>query len=725
MRKIKIVIAFLIAASASSPSFAQWKSLIHFDGKRINCLYFMDEEGKPDWGVLGVYDTVTSEASLYYSRDAGKTWILSAFPAHLKSYNFAFKDNLTGWIGTTLKFSLNGGNRTDRDSSLLLITHDGGITWQGRPNGAIGVTWGPIFVCYNKKSSLLFLSGADRGIIASTDEGINFYQPPTRTNGLSSMIAFIDGIWGYRTVGAWTSYSTDGGNSWGATSYGFGVTDPRSYGSTVSRYRGLPISGTKTFFQIGNSAIVGPNDIYEYGLIYRSDDGAMTWDYVSELPQNLHLRPVPYLQGDIKRLYCETTDGVWISEDEGITWKSICGPSRNSADSVFTGSRMIGRDVDSTIGTPLYVKDNRIYIADDTGSLWFLDAKDIAPRIDYSTSVLSLNQVLCNPIDSVIEVFAHDLCSGVQGKLVSASLSGSPHFSFTSKAPPYSFTGNDTIGIRYSELLPVSDTAILSLRYQVGSQLFDTTITLIGTGKQVTESVKFIPLLSEAHAQTGSTTELFIIPDKIEMEKGLKSISFELNYNSDLLDRISFKTDIPGAMINLGTEARSGRITSVPVTISGTDIALDPTKNVATIKYRVMVTDTNATPISINHLKLNGGDPSYQNCVLSASSGDTTFTAMLQCGEPSLQKFIHTGSVVDITSIHPNPSLDEISLDIHSAVKQETVVAIFDALGANVLFKKISFEKGPNTIRLNTINLFGGIYLVRIGNSSQVFVKVR
>ena len=43
------------------------------------------------------------------------------------------------------------------------------------------------------------------------------------------------------------------------------------------------------------------------------------------------------------------------------------------------------------------------------------------------------------------------------------------------------------------------------------------------------------------------------------------------------------------------------------------------------------------------------------------------------------------GNGIKINAIYPNPAHDEIELDLHSSLKQDAVVEIFDALGRNVL----------------------------------------
>src|SRR6185503_2968487 len=134
--------------------------------------------------------------------------------------------------------------------------------------------------------------------------------------------------------------------------------------------------------------------------------------------------------------------------------------------------------------------------------------------------------------------------------------------------------------------------------------------------------VTLMPVLSDPMASIDSSVELFILPNKPIIGKGLQSVSFDLNYNSDLLDRISYHSDVPNSSFTLGTETRAGKVTTLPITLTGSDLSLDPSQSIAAFKYHVMVTDTSSTRISISNLKLNGGDPNYNNCVLSSAATD-------------------------------------------------------------------------------------------------------
>ena len=98
-----------------------------------------------------------------------------------------------------------------------------------------------------------------------------------------------------------------------------------------------------------------------------------------------------------------------------------------------------------------------------------------------------------------------------------------------------------------------------------------------------------------------------------------------------------------------------------------------------------------------------------------------------------------------IISLRPNPAQDEVILSVSVAPtfsrsagaegRSEPTesrlhyVTIFDALGNQVFSQERNLPSGTNEIHLDTKNLSGGVYLVRInsdlGSVSRSFVKVR
>jgi hypothetical protein len=76
-------------------------------------------------------------------------------------------------------------------------------------------------------------------------------------------------------------------------------------------------------------------------------------------------------------------------------------------------------------------------------------------------------------------------------------------------------------------------------------------------------------------------------------------------------------------------------------------------------------------------------------------------------------------------TIRPNPAQDEIEVEyFNPESRSREKVYIFDALGAKV-YSSDEIMTGSTTLHIDTRNLPSGMYLLRIGNASQSFVKAR
>ena len=208
-----------------------------------------------------------------------------------------------------------------------------------------------------------------------------------------------------------------------------------------------------------------------------------------------------------------------------------------------------------------------------------------------------------------------------------------------------------------------------------------------------------------------------------------------------------------------GTPVFSSGTETLPITITGNNISLDSLQAIASLKFLAMVTKTMQTPITMSNLQLNGGDQNFANCILSADTTNSTFNLIAVCGDSTLSKFMNGILPMKIISLRPNPAQDEIIIDVvapafsrsgtdnssgsasletasiatassgtvshGTAESRPYYVGMFDALGYQLFSGDRYLSPGTNEIHLDTKNLSGGMYLVRIGSESRSFVKVR
>ena len=611
---------------------------------------------------------------LWRTLDGGKSWKQITLPLGNLAYpaptSFSFKNSMEGWFGSP-------------DGNDLFKTNDGGDTWVQIPN--ITNVWTVFYVPLTDQ--LIITGGSISGMPATA--GIAFSD---------SVHGIISGAISF-PIQDTMIYTTDAGISWHHST------------ELAEQYGPIGVKGTTIFYAMREQS--GWTNTGETGTLVRSDDGGKKWRKIYQYHDNSDLAVTGTLQYNSKGIFFQTvfnnSEGIMMSEDSGVSFHSICGPINN-------------------VDTRFYVRDSFLYAGDKNGGLC-VNTTGIGSN---STPELSINKFSvpailgCQKVDTFATFTFFDSCNGIQAKLVSASLQGSNNFSFSSPlAIPRTIHPDDSLIISYNPQTSKPDTAQLHLRFHLGWKDFDTVISLTGAGRIPKESVQFIPSLSANVSSAGRIVDLLVKPDKLISGRGLNSISFNLSYYGDLLDRINVSSSNANVSIANGTPVRNGKIETLPISITGNDIALDPSIPIADVKFMAMLTDTNSTAITMSNLKLNGGNPDYHDCILAADSSNTNFSLLFMCGDSTLYHFMRTKKILEIISIRPNPAQDELMIDLQSAIKQDANIEIRNALGAKVYSGIKYLTSGSNSIHVDTKVLAAGMYLVRVGSASQSLVISR
>ncbi|MDP4221390.1 MAG: T9SS type A sorting domain-containing protein [Bacteroidota bacterium] len=650
----------------------------------VQLVYFKDFTSVPQDGFVSITADGTGLQKLWRTLDGGLSWRQITLPLNFNGgatapISFSFKNMNEGWFG-------------DFEGHDVFHTNDGGDSWIQSIKDTISVS----SVFYVPLTNSLIVTGA--GSLAGLAGSL-------ATVGT----AFTDSIHGIISGGnsqpvlSKSLYTSDAGLTWQQSTF------------DAEQYQPIGLQGTMTFFALTEQDC--PPNVDQVGSLSRSDDGGITWRKIYQYHDHTNFSVTGTLQNNAMGIFFQTTldnsEGIMMSSDSGTTLYSICGPIN---------------DVD----TRFYVRDSFIYAGDKHGGLW-LNTTGIGSN---STPQLSLTRISapalfkCQNFDTVITFTFFDSCNNNQAKLVGASISGSPSFSFSSPSLiPRTIHPNDSLTVSYRPQSTGADTAQLHLRFHLGFKDFDTVIPLFGGGMATKESVRFIPVILTSSAAAGSYIDLLIKPDKSLSGRDLQSITFDLSYYGDLFEIVSPSSPNPSVLVTTGTKTQNGKIETLPVTITGKDISLDSTEPIAVIKLWVMLTDTTFTTITMSDLKLNNDDSDYKNCILSADAGNANFTLHFDCGDSTIYKYLRTGSVLGITSLRPNPAQDEVQIDVQSATKQDASIEIRNALGVQVYSDAKSLSVGSNGLHLETKGLASGLYIVRItsacGATSQEFVKVK
>ncbi len=209
-------------------------------------------------------------------------------------------------------------------------------------------------------------------------------------------------------------------------------------------------------------------------------------------------------------------------------------------------------------------------------------------------------------------------------------------------------------------------------------------------------------VLSRSSVQAGDATTLWIYPDTAIANIALNSIQCTLAYNSDLLTMMQYTTAIPGTVVAQG----SGITAALKIDLSGTNISLDPNQPLATILFQAALTDSASTEMSINNPMLNGTDPSFGKCVLSAQGSIAEFTLLLTCSDSIVMDALRQKLSIFSIRIFPNPASANVQCRLPDQAG-EADIQVLDLMGRVVMTKHVT-----GTFALDTHTLPAGAYTI-------------
>ncbi len=653
--------------------YAQWQPIAKFNGF-ITCIYSIDNDSVI---FVGAGD------NLWRSSDFGKSWI----PLGLQGVSsIQFKDGLHGWL-TQLLVSVRN-NQYVGTPNTVLRTSDAGLTWASvYPDSAL-----PNSILYQPASQKLFLLQWDKFPSAvSTDDG-NTWQNiapynlnrngMTFTNDHHGVITMVNNatvINGKIVQDDTVLVTDDDGLTWKESVMGQETWQP------------VAIPGTDTVIAFGENPR-GGGDWPLAWTVNRSTDGGYTWVQPKTEPNFFNT-------GD--NLWCDCGSvivtqssyywdsnskpmGIVISTDIGDTWASIGGPTHWAVDTRFFYS-----------GQYIYAGDSN----SDPTTLWRYAVHH------YPTITYPANLQTCSHIDTSFHISFSNTCFGIPASLDSFALSGSPAFSLQPLATPHTLANEEDIALHYNPIPSARDTALLHLYFNQHGDRKDTILQFTGAGPQP-DYVSLRCVLSASHAAAGKTFSVDIFPDQSINNAGLDTISFSLNYTNDLLNFV------PTGSSSIGQISVQNGEASIPISIIGNNLTLDPTKPIVTLTFEAMLSDTLHTTLAISEPKANPSHKSYGECVLSLTADSTPFNLDLVCGDSLILAAMQGAPPFSIVSIQPNPASS--SIEVNLSKLSPVAYSLFDALGHSVL-------SGTDTPqKLDVTFLPSGGYYIRLNSNGYV-----
>jgi hypothetical protein len=193
----------------------------------------------------------------------------------------------------------------------------------------------------------------------------------------------------------------------------------------------------------------------------------------------------------------------------------------------------------------------------------------------------------------------------------------------------------------------------------------------------------------------------------------LQQISFDLNYNTDLL---TFDQTLSSP--NVSFDGQHYYISANPITATNGVLG--------SLGFRVYLTKDSVTAMNMTYRSFTAGTASTPCSTLSVGgNGSAEFNYAFVCGERSIQGFLNGILPMKIISLRPNPAQEEIEVEVESPNgHMQCAPTIYDALGVKV-YSSDEIVSGVTTLHLDTRALPSGVYLLRIGSASQPFVKAR
>ncbi len=301
-----IVFIFLASIGLTSEVGAQWRKIADFIGtdhdlfrgsEPVTCVYFLDLPGPPRIGFVG------TESELHKTTDGGRSWKSvwgngGSYDRYYPSDIF-FKDSMVGWFTVY--------NQAQSTDDACYRTTDGGEHWVKLMGPGFQRAATSVFYC--APTNRLLLSN-DTAIRISTDYGDTWSITLRYMAFTFSFWSPLKGVipvspYPY-TSGFWLTTS-DGGVTWDS------MVPQNVLGGEI-----LAIPGTSSCF------------IATYGwnrLIQRSDDFGHTWRVIADLTADSSVYCTGIIRGDLSRLFIQTDSGMFVSVDEGVTWKKDDGPS--------------------------------------------------------------------------------------------------------------------------------------------------------------------------------------------------------------------------------------------------------------------------------------------------------------------------------------------------------------------------------------------------------------
>lgn len=211
-----------------------------------------------------------------------------------------------------------------------------------------------------------------------------------------------------------------------------------------------------------------------------------------------------------------------------------------------------------------------------------------------------------------------------------------------------------------------------------------------------------------------------VLPDTFSTIQWLKldSLVFTIKYEADVLSLKSAEAASGWKLVS-ATESL-GKVSVKLLRESSNDRGVP----VASLIFQANVAREVESDVYIDSVFYNAGE--FTNCEVLASE-KLHVTISDECGDSTIRKFINSKPILEIVSIHPNPTNGDITIDFRTLVDGDVSLEVFDNNVRGLIREVIPVKAGVTSKTLDLSQFFGGAFFVQLTLGKDVatgkFVK--
>jgi hypothetical protein len=297
-------------------------------------------------------------------------------------------------------------------------------------------------------------------------------------------------------------------------------------------------------------------------------------------------------------------------------------------------------------------------------------------------------------------------------------------------------------GGTYPVTIPPDSSIIIPLHLSADSAGMNGTLTFFSDAN-VGDSAVTIPLTANiippAHlllalspsdtATDGTLATCYVLLEGQVPSGAISGMQFDITHNDDLLSFVN------ASGVTMTGTAGTPEAQVLHFAVGSQAGSLTYADTIGTITFRVYLSDSIFTPLSLSNVTFTNSLSLTDDCVASILDSGASFTYLYRCGEPIIQDEMENVTPFSIESIVPNPAGDEITIELSGDA--QPVIEMYDALGRSVLTTpRIVGDASPpiprivgdasfigGGVTLDVSSVPSGIYFLRV--SSGGFVESR